>query len=963
VSSASPSAMTGFGVGIPLRWFLVSGIRRRPIRSGGTMVVLALLALTTLGPLGPLGPAGAAPGTPDGASPQALCTPATGTDPIGGISGGYHAMTPTRVLDTRATTGPVEAGCTTVVDLVGLLTGQATGVALGLVAVEAAGPGYVTAFPCDAARPLASNLNTRTAVATPNAVTVPLGPSRRVCVFTSVRTQLVVDLTGWFGPGGAAFQGVTPTRMFDSRVAEGGTGPVPGGSVVRLPVAGTFGVPENAEGASVNLTVTEATAAGYVTAFPCDQPLPFASSGNYLAGETRATAGMFALDAAGDLCIFVLQTTELVVDLFGWFGGTSNTRYHPIVGTRVADSRDGTGGWDSAFPAGTERSFDPTLGGRVAVGENAVLDVIATEAVGAGYLTVYPCGTPRPDASSVNFAPGTDTPNLTTVRVGSNGRICVYAHQRTHVVVDVFGTFGPGGALRSLTVGLGDAPLTLHPAFSPDAHDYGVICPAASNALTVTADAVPGGTVDVVDDDGAGAITVAEDDLIRIDVARPGLPVESYFVRCLPSDFPPLTVDRPDDPAPGYYMITAGGQGGSTGAYVMILDQHGAVVWYKPVEKPALDFKVLPSGNVAWTYGLGVFNPTHGWAATFGQKTLAEGGYYGEYDLDGTLVRTWATDGAFTDHHDLWPQIDPVTKLPNGNMLMVAYHRRTGVDISALGITHENPANVWDAWIQEIDATTGDALWTWKSEDHIGVAESIPAENVFAFLDPATGGPGSIAPTPTTADVDLVHINSVDVDPDTGDLLISLRHTDAVYRIANPKTTSGDILWKLGGNAPTSPATKHLAIVGDPSGGPRRQHDARFHDGSVVLYDDQSPNLGAPCGPLARAVEYAVDPSAGPTGTATMVWQWENPDGACAAAQGGARKQADGSVVIAWGTMVGIPTINMTDVERWGNIALEVFVGGQGGGTGGSSYRVVKVPVSTFPIADLRAAAGGALSG
>jgi hypothetical protein len=51
----------------------------------------------------------------------------------------------------------------------------------------------------------------------------------------------------------------------------------------------------------------------------------------------------------------------------------------------------------------------------------------------------------------------------------------------------------------------------------------------------------------------------------------------------------------------------------------------------------------------------------------------------------------------------------------------------------------------------------------------------------------------------------------------------------------------------------------------------------------------------------------------------------------------------------------------MTDVERWGNIALEVFVNGQGSGNGGSSYRVVKVPTSTFPIADLRAAAGGGL--
>lgn len=958
--TAGVSSVTPRRVRHPLRSSVMLRIRRIRLLAGLATVGLAAGTLVLANP------AGAAPGGPT-VAPQALCTPTTGTGPVEVVSGGFHAMAPKRLLDTRSTIGLVGAGCTVVIDLFGTLTGQASGVALGVVAVEAVGPGYVTAFPCDTAKPVASNLNTRPAVATPNAVTVPLGPSRRICVFTSVATQLVVDLTGWFGPGGAAFQGMAPTRVFDSRRAEGGDGPVPGGTTVRLPIAGAFGVPGNAEGVSVNLTVTDAIGPGFLTAFPCDQPQPNASSGNYLAGETRAAAGLFALDGDGDLCVFVQTTTELVVDLFGWFDGTSNTRYGPIVGTRVADSRENIGGWSTPFPAGTERSFDPSDGGRVPVGENAVLDVIATRADVPGYLTVWPCGTPRPEASSVNYGPGTTTPNLTTVRVGTDGRICVYAHTRTDVVVDVFGTFGPGGALRSLGVEIAGSPVALYPAFAPDAHDYGVICPGASNNLTVTGAAVPGGTVDVVGDDGSGAITVAEDGLVRIDVTLPGLPGESYFVRCLPSDFPPLAVDRPDDPAPGYYLITAGGQplppGGTTGAYVMILDHHGAVVWYKPVDKPALDFKVLPGGNLAWTYGLGVFNPTHGWAATFGQKTLAEGGYYGEYDLDGTLVRTWATDDAFTDHHDLWPQIDPVTKLPNGNMLMVAYHQRTGVDISALGITHDNPATVWDAWIQEIDATTGNALWTWKSEDHIGVAESISAKSVFAFLDPATGGPGPnvLNPSPTTADVDLVHINSVDVDPDTGDLLISMRHTDAVYRISNPKTTSGDLLWKLGGNAPTSASTKHLAIVGDPSGGPRRQHDARFHNGNVVLYDNQSPNLGSPCGPPARAVEYAVDPDAGATGTATLVWQWVNPDGVCAAAQGGTRKQADGSVVIAWGTMVGIPTINMTDVERWGNIALEVFVNGQGSGNGGSSYRVVKVPTSTFPIADLRAAAGGGL--
>ncbi len=36
-----------------------------------------------------------------------------------------------------------------------------------------------------------------------------------------------------------------------------------------LPIAGTRGIPGSAKSVSVNITVTDATTAGYVTAYPC----------------------------------------------------------------------------------------------------------------------------------------------------------------------------------------------------------------------------------------------------------------------------------------------------------------------------------------------------------------------------------------------------------------------------------------------------------------------------------------------------------------------------------------------------------------------------------------------------------------------------------------------------------------------------------------------------------------------
>src|SRR5262249_12610769 len=152
---------------------------------------------------------------------------------------------PVRVLDTRFTSGALGAGCTITVDMFQVAPAQATGLALDVIAVDSSGPGFVTVYPCDTDRPLASNLNTRTDT-TPNAVIVPILSSRRICLFTSVATNLVVDVMGWFGPGGAPFHGVSPTRLLDTRFGprpDGGDGPVPGGSTVVIPVAGIDPVP------------------------------------------------------------------------------------------------------------------------------------------------------------------------------------------------------------------------------------------------------------------------------------------------------------------------------------------------------------------------------------------------------------------------------------------------------------------------------------------------------------------------------------------------------------------------------------------------------------------------------------------------------------------------------------------------------------------------------------------------
>ncbi len=74
------------------------------------------------------------------------------------------------------------------------------------------------------------------------------------------------------------------------------------------------------------------------------------------------------------------------------------------------------------------------------------LNITATRALQAGFLTAYPCGVAQPDASNVNFTPGVDRANMVTARVGVGGQVCIFASAEVDVVVDVLGSYGSAGS-------------------------------------------------------------------------------------------------------------------------------------------------------------------------------------------------------------------------------------------------------------------------------------------------------------------------------------------------------------------------------------------------------------------------------------------------------------------------------------------------------------------------------------
>jgi hypothetical protein len=128
-------------------------------------------------------------------------------------------------------------------------------------------------------------------------------------VTANAATNVVLDVTGWYGPGGGDSTSVqTPTRLVDTRSALGGT---------RLAAGGTLPVTisrSSAESATVSVVAVNPDKAGFVTVRPCDAPAG-TSTLNYVAGDTVANTATVGLDGQRRLCVTSSAATDVVVDL------------------------------------------------------------------------------------------------------------------------------------------------------------------------------------------------------------------------------------------------------------------------------------------------------------------------------------------------------------------------------------------------------------------------------------------------------------------------------------------------------------------------------------------------------------------------------------------------------------------------------------------------------------------------
>ncbi|HLN00334.1 MAG TPA: cohesin domain-containing protein [Bryobacteraceae bacterium] len=251
------------------------------------------------------------------------------------------------------------------------------------------------------------------------------------------------------------FVPIVPCRIADTRSTDGAFGgpAVNGGSSRDFAIPnGACGIPPNATAYSLNVAVVPAHTLGYVTVWPAGQPQPLVATLNSVDGRIKSNAAIVAAGADGAIRVFATDTTELILDINGYFvpaGATGALAFYPLAPCRIADTRNPSGllgGPDlaahgiRAFPI-TDSNCDVPGASR-----SYSLNFTALPKGSLGYLTAWPVGERQPVVASLNAVTGATTANAVIVPAGTNGDINVFANDSTDLLIDTNGYFAPPGS-------------------------------------------------------------------------------------------------------------------------------------------------------------------------------------------------------------------------------------------------------------------------------------------------------------------------------------------------------------------------------------------------------------------------------------------------------------------------------------------------------------------------------------
>ncbi len=393
----------------------------------------------------------------------------------------YPLARPVRLLDTRPgvspnacfqPNAPIPGGIVRLQPARGTCEGltipaNAATITGNVTAVQPSGTGFLTIYPSDAPQPLVANTNFQPNENLNNSFTVGVGAQDgAVKIFVSSTTDVVVDVTGYYAPpgtGGLYFHPLPrPVRLLETRAGNSGcynpASPLPGGQNRLQQGTGAcdgLTIPPEAQALVGNATTVNSQGFGYLTLYPAGAPQPYIASSNYRPGKAVNGPFTVGLSLLGQFNIFPLQTTDLVIDITGYYSAQANDVNGPgllftSLGSplRLLDTRAGQQGCytpGAPMTAGTvytQQTQSPctnlTPTARALIGNATVVGPD-----GNGYLTFWPGDAVQPLVATSNYTTGQVFNRYFTVGLAADGSFKRFASRTTELVVDISGFFAP----------------------------------------------------------------------------------------------------------------------------------------------------------------------------------------------------------------------------------------------------------------------------------------------------------------------------------------------------------------------------------------------------------------------------------------------------------------------------------------------------------------------------------------
>ena len=338
---------------------------------------------------------------------------------------------------------------------------------MGNVTTVQSGGGYLTLYPSDIAKPLAANSNFAANQILNNVFTVRLGAGDGAFkIFVSSNTDVVVDITGYYAPpgaGGLYFHPLPkPVRLLDTRAGASGCFTPDqilqaNATMTQLGQTTCDGVliPAGAQALVGNATTTNQQAKGYMTLYPANAAQPLAASSNFQAGINMNAPFMVGLSPSGQFNIFTASTTDIVIDVLGYYSTQLNDSngqgllFNALAApVRLLDTRAGltacstpnaqmVGGTAYQQPATTACTGIP------AAAQSVVGNATTLNAAANGYLTLWPSDASQPFVATSNYRTNQVFNRHFTVGLGADGAFKRFAASTTDLVVDLVGYFAP----------------------------------------------------------------------------------------------------------------------------------------------------------------------------------------------------------------------------------------------------------------------------------------------------------------------------------------------------------------------------------------------------------------------------------------------------------------------------------------------------------------------------------------